>query len=66
MVRKKPGPTPERLKIDGEFEDAIRKALRQERPEGGWPDHEGESDQEKPDDASESDDPPSVQALNAP
>ena len=31
------GPEPERLKIDGTFEDAARKLARTPPPEGGWP-----------------------------
>ena len=33
----RPGPEPERLKIDGNWKDAIGRALKKERPEGGWP-----------------------------
>lgn len=36
--RKQPGPEPERLKIDGDWEDAIRRALKVKRPPDGWPD----------------------------
>ena len=34
----KPGPEPDRLKIDGDWKDAVKKALNKPRPEGGWPD----------------------------
>jgi hypothetical protein len=34
-VRKKRGPAPERLKIKGDWETAISKALRRERPMEG-------------------------------
>ncbi len=30
------GPEPERLKIDGKWEDAVDKALRKEKPKEGW------------------------------
>jgi hypothetical protein len=31
------GPEPERLKIDGAWEDAVRDALKKKPPPGGWP-----------------------------
>jgi hypothetical protein len=41
MAKKKapkpPGPEPERLKIDGDWEDAAKKALEKKRPADGWP-----------------------------
>lgn len=41
---KRPGPDPERLKIDEEdWEDAVKRALEKEKPEEGWPE-----DQEEP------------------
>ena len=33
----KPGPKPDRVKIDEDWEKALRKALKKKRPEGGWP-----------------------------
>ena len=36
--RRKPGSDPERLKIEGTFEDAVRKALRKPKPPEGFPD----------------------------
>ena len=33
-----PGPDAERLRIDGDWEMAVDKALSKPRPEGGWPD----------------------------
>jgi hypothetical protein len=33
----KRGPQPERLKIDGNWEDAVATALRKPKPKGGWP-----------------------------
>lgn len=38
--KKSPGPDPERLKIEGDWKDAVRKALEVERPEDGWSDGE--------------------------
>lgn len=35
--RRKRGPEPERVKIDEDWEEAIKKALRKERPKEGWP-----------------------------
>ena len=31
------GPKPERVRIDMDWENAIGKALKKERPEDGWP-----------------------------
>ena len=33
----KPGPEPERVKVDGDWKDAVALALRKKRPKGGWP-----------------------------
>jgi hypothetical protein len=38
LEKAKPGPEPERLKIDGDWKDAVGRALRREKPKGGWPD----------------------------
>jgi hypothetical protein len=38
--RKPPGPTPEVLKIEGDWKDAMRKLISKKRPEGGWPKQE--------------------------
>ena len=32
-----PGPKPGRVKIDEDWEDAVKKALEKKRPEDGWP-----------------------------
>ena len=44
---KKPGQEsePERVKTDLDWEDAVKRALEKEEPEGGWP-KPGESDEE--------------------
>ena len=34
----KKGPKEEKLKIDGNWEDAVEKAVKKEKPEEGWPD----------------------------
>lgn len=33
----KPGPEPERLKIQGDWEEAMKRALGKKRPPEGWP-----------------------------
>ncbi|GJM20034.1 MAG: hypothetical protein DHS20C14_22470 [Phycisphaeraceae bacterium] len=44
-----PGPDPERLKIDGDWEDRMGEALDRPRPEKGWPkDGEPGPDDDKP------------------
>jgi hypothetical protein len=35
--RKRPGPEPEVLKIEGNWKDAMRKLIAKKRPVGGWP-----------------------------
>jgi len=35
--KKKPGPLPEVLKIEGDWKDAVKKALRVKKPVDGWP-----------------------------
>jgi hypothetical protein len=32
----KPGPEPERVKIEGDWEEAVKRALEKKRPPGGW------------------------------
>ncbi len=34
---KNPGPKPERLKLEGDWQQAAKKALKKKRPKGGWP-----------------------------
>ncbi len=34
----KPGPKPDHLKLEGNWEEAVKKALQKEKPEEGWPD----------------------------
>lgn len=41
---KKRGPKAERVKIEGDWEDAIDKALSKKRPKEGWPKEGQESD----------------------
>jgi hypothetical protein len=35
--KKRTGPEPDRVKLPGDWEDAIAKALKKERPKAGWP-----------------------------
>jgi hypothetical protein len=35
--KKKRGPKPNHLKLDGDWEDAAKEALQKKKPEGGWP-----------------------------
>ncbi len=35
--RRTPGPTPELFKIEGDWKDAVKKALKVKKPPGGWP-----------------------------
>ena len=52
--KKKPGPEAERLKLDeDDWEEAAKKALKKERPEGGWPkpdQNQGDENQSSPED----------------
>ncbi len=36
----KPGPDADRLQIEGDWHDAVKKALGAKKPEGGWPEPE--------------------------
>lgn len=44
----KPGPKPERLKLDGDLEDAAKRLLDKKRPPEGWPKHDGDDEGEQP------------------
>ncbi len=35
--KRRTGPKPERFKIKGDWETAVGKALKKERPKEGWP-----------------------------
>ncbi len=37
MKKRTTGPEPERLKIEGDWEAAMKKGLAKKRPPGGWP-----------------------------
>jgi hypothetical protein len=36
-AKKRRGPPPERVKIDGNWSEAMKKALKKKRPVEGWP-----------------------------
>ena len=38
--RGKPGPEPDRLKIDVPFEEGLKRALKKDKPKEGWPEPE--------------------------
>ena len=42
-----PGPEPERLKLDGDWEQLVGKALKKKRPKEGWP-NPGETEEKEP------------------
>lgn len=42
--KKKPGPEEDRLKIEGDWEDAVAKAMGKPRPEQGWPNQDEKRD----------------------
>lgn len=47
--KKDPGPDPDRLKLEGDWEEAIGDALKKDRPPGGWPDRQKPTaDDDKP------------------
>lgn len=35
--RRKPGPVPDEVRADLDWEEAVRRALSKKRPAGGWP-----------------------------
>lgn len=37
IPNKPPGPVPETVKIQGNWEDAVKKALTKKKPAEGWP-----------------------------
>jgi hypothetical protein len=43
----KRGPKPERVKLDEDWEEAVKKALKKKRPESGWPKHEPDKNKSK-------------------
>lgn len=48
MKKKKTGPKPDNLKIEGDWKSAMGKAIKKEKPKKGWPkDSEKENSNEK-------------------
>jgi translation initiation factor 1 (eIF-1/SUI1) len=41
------GPSPETVKIEGDWESAVRKALKKKRPAEGWPERETQKRKKK-------------------
>jgi len=35
--RRKPGPSPETIKLDGPWEDRVSDSLKRKKPASGWP-----------------------------
>jgi hypothetical protein len=46
-IKRGPGPEPERLKIEGDGEEAMKRALGKKRPPEGWPRPPGKRKQAK-------------------
>lgn len=40
--KQNPGPEPERFKIEGDWEDAVKKAMAKPKPDEGWPQYDGD------------------------
>ena len=40
--KKKRGPKPDKLKINGDWEKALQKAVKKKKPEDGWPEEKNE------------------------
>ncbi len=36
-AKPKPGPKPDTLKVEGNWEDAMKKSLEKKKPAAGWP-----------------------------
>ena len=45
--KSKPGPEPDRLIFDDDWEDAAKKAVKKESPKEGWPDHENDTKEDE-------------------
>lgn len=46
-ANRKTGPKPERLKLDGDWKELIKKAVKKERPKEGWPEPEKKAKKKK-------------------
>jgi hypothetical protein len=44
---RKPGPVPEHLKIDEDWEEAVKKVLQKQQPPEGWPKPDQETNTKK-------------------
>ena len=37
LKRARPGSKPDTLKIEGDWQDAVKKSIQKKKPAGGWP-----------------------------
>ena len=42
-----PGPEPDRINFDGDWEDAAEMAINNKRPKEGWPDYENDTKEDE-------------------
>lgn len=49
LAPKRTGPEPDRVKIEGDWEEAVKRALGKKRPPEGWPRPPGKKKREKKD-----------------
>ena len=42
-TKEKPGPKPDHLQIEGDWEEAAKKAIQKEKPNQGWPKGQAEN-----------------------
>ena len=45
--KKKTGPKTGRLKIDGDWESAMGKAVKKKKPKDGWPEHDKDTEKDE-------------------
>lgn len=38
--KSKPGPDAEHLKLEGDWQENVKKSLAKQKPKGGWPKHD--------------------------
>lgn len=46
-TERKTGPKPDNLKIEGDWESAMEKAVKKKRPKDGWPEPEKDKKKDK-------------------
>ncbi len=52
---KKTGPDADRVKLEGDWEDAVKKALKKKKPPEGWPQEDEQSGESVSDSGSDRD-----------